>query len=535
MLVAASGAAAASAAAAPAPKGERAPRPPQLLPGDAAAAGLDQNPATWLVGARPSRRTAGLARRFDATRVLRAAPIYRVARERASAFAAALKVAGLYGFSEPDYRLGRQAFPAEPALSAGTQWGLGSIGATALTPPPVDGRSPVLGLVDNGFDSSHPEWQGANLGDAGGLTFGDHQNMVASVAGAPANGIGMAGVWPGMRLLLSGAGRDCGTAAAAVDRAVYYGAKVINMSYSLGPSRCWTHLVATNYAYAQGVVLVAAAGNDGVLGDRGTSPGEDPHVITVAALGPSDNSPPWSNANGSVDLAAPGEGVLTAVPSAFDSDGSVNGYTYADGTSFSSPIVAAAAAWVAQERPTLDNTQLTELIRGSARDLGRSGWDPVFGFGAFYLPFALSARAPPRDYLEPNDDIEWVDGRRFQGRDAPVWRGTSTNAFSGTLDALEDPVDVYNFRMRSRSSVRISIRPSYGDPDLEAFSRDAVSVYRSRGFIARSRHTGRTSDTLWLDNSSRRSASGYVSVYPKPGSVLSAGYRLSFKRSRFGG
>jgi subtilase family protein len=531
----ATSAATGGAAAAPAPKGESPPQAPRLLPGDAAAAGLHQNPTSWLVGARPSQRTGAIARRFDATRVLRAAPVYRVARERASAFAAALKAADLYGFSEPDYRLRRQGFPAEPALVAGAQWGLGSIGATAFTPPPVHSKSPLLAVVDNGFDSTHPEWQGANLGDARGLSYGDHQNMVASVAGAPGNGIGMAGVWPGMRLLLSGAGGDCGTAAAAVDRAVYYGAKVINMSYSLGTSRCWTHLVATNYAYAQGVVLVAAAGNDGIIGDRGTSPGEDPHVITVAALGPSDNSPPWSNANGSIDLAAPGEGVLTAVPYAFDSDGAVDGYTYADGTSFSSPMVAAAAAWVSQERPTLDNTQLTELIRGSARDLGRRGWDPVFGFGAFYLPFALTGRAPRRDYLEPNDDLEWVDGRRFQKRDAPVWPGGSATAFSGTLDQLEDPVDVYNFRMRPRSGVRISIRPSYGDPDLEAFDRTAVSVYLRRGLIARSRRPGRRIDTLWLDNSSRRSAAGYVSIYPKPGSVLSAGYRVSFQRVRLGG
>jgi hypothetical protein len=123
----------ATAPAAPLAPGEVPPRAPRLLPGDAAAANLDQSRDTWLVGARPSGRTASIARRFDAKRLLRAAAIYWVDREQAPPFASALKAAGLYEFSEPDQRAHQQSFPAEPAL--GVQWGLASIGATALTPP----------------------------------------------------------------------------------------------------------------------------------------------------------------------------------------------------------------------------------------------------------------------------------------------------------------------------------------------------------------------------------------------------------------
>jgi hypothetical protein len=524
----------ATATAAPAPAGKEAPEAPRLLPGDAAAASVRQSSTTWLVGAHPSRRVAAIARRFEAVRVLRGAPVYRVDRDRAREFAGALKAAGLYGFSEPDQRATRSQFPAEPLLRY--QWALGNIGATSLTPPPVYANSPMLGIVDDGFDFYHPEWGGMHLQVAGQLNNAEaHQNMVASVAGAPANSYGMAGVWPGMRLLLAGVGDlSCSAAARAIDRAVAQEVKVINMSYGF-PGRCWTHLVATNYAYAQGIVLVAAAGNDGIVGDRGTSPGEDPHVVTVAALSPGDGSPVWSNANGSVDLAAPGESVLAAMPAWADPDGNGDGYGYVDGTSFSSPLVAASTAWVRQLRPGLNGTQVTELIRTSVRDLGPRGWDPVFGFGAFHLPTALTARAPRTDYLEPNDDIEWVNGQRFDRADSPVWRGVGSFGFSGTLDQLEDPVDVYNFRMRPRSAVRISIRPSYGDPDLEVYDSNAVSVYRRRGFIIDSRRRGRRSDTVWLDNRSRGSVRGYVSVYPKPRTSLSAGYRLSFKRVRLGG
>jgi hypothetical protein len=486
------------------------------------------------VAATPSPRTAAVARRFNATRLLKAAPVYRVRRDRARAFATALKAAGLYEFSEPNLRARRQSFPAEPAL--GSQWGLANIGATGLTPPPVHAGSPLLGIVDNGVDEgSHPELQGANVYIANALSYGDHQFMVASVAGAPANGVGMAGVWPGMRLLLSGTPLDCAGTVAAVDDAVSFGVKVINMSYGFPERRCYAHLVATNYAYAAGVVLVAAAGNDGSIGYTGTRPGEDPHIITVAALAPDDSSPSWSNANDSIDVAAPGQAILAAVPYAFDDDGVRDGYSFVDGTSFSSPIVAAATAWVRQARPELDHSQVTELIRHSVRDLGPSGWDRFFGFGAFHLPTALTARAPRRDRLEPNDDIEWVDGRRFERPDPPVWRGRGSFGLSGTLDQLEDPVDVYNARMGPRSSVRISIRPSYGDPDLEVFDSSAVSVYRRRGFVSDSTRRGRRSDVLWLTNSSRRSVRGYVSVYPKRGTRLDAGYRVSFRRVRYRG
>jgi hypothetical protein len=509
------------------------PRAPRLLPGDAAAATVGQAPDDWLVGARPSRRTNGIAHRFAAQRLLAAAPVYRVERDRARAFVAALEAEGLYTFSEPDQRAIRAQFPAEPLL--GFQWALRNIGATTLTPPPVTSRSPKLGIVDDGFDLSHPEWGGMQLEIAGRIHPGDgHQNMVASVAGAAANGVGMAGVWPGMRLVLSGiSGLTCSAAARAVDQAVAHHVKVINMSYGF-PGRCWTHLVATNYAYASNVVLVASAGNDGILGDRGTSPGEDPHIITVAALAPDDGSPVWSNANDSVDLAAPGEDVLAAMPAFADPDGNGDGYGYVSGTSFSAPLVAASTAWVRAERPRLDASQVTELIRYSARDLGPRGWDRVFGFGAFYLPRALTARAPESDYLEPNDDIEWVNGTWFQRPDSPVWRGGGTVALDGTLDQLEDPVDVYNFRIRPRSGARISIRPLYGNPDLEIFGPNAVSVYRRRGFIVDSRRRGRRTDAVWLDNSGRRAARGYVSVYPAVRSSLSAGYRLSFRRVPLG-
>ena len=78
------------------------------------------------------------------------------------------------------------------------------------------------------------------------------------------------------------------------------------------------------------------------------------------------------------------------------------------GTSFSTPIVAAAAAWVWTLRPTLDVTQIFDLLRQSARDIGPPGFDSASGFGIVDIPAALAADAPRRDPDEPNDDVDQV-------------------------------------------------------------------------------------------------------------------------------
>ena len=70
-----------------------------------------------------------------------------------------------------------------------------------------------------------------------------------------------------------------------------------------------------------GAVPVAAAGNEFEDGNPLEFPASLPHVITVSAIGPDEKATGFSNASGAVDLSAPGVGILTAVPAAFDPDG----------------------------------------------------------------------------------------------------------------------------------------------------------------------------------------------------------------------
>src|SRR5216117_1577641 len=118
-------------------------------------------------------------------------------------------------------------------------------------------------------------------------------------------------------------------------------------------------------------LLVAAAGNDFLEGNAQHSPASLPHVLTIGATDEQNHSSFFSNRSLAVDLAAPGENIPVAVPTWE----SASGYGQGDGTSFSAPLVAGAAVWVWTRRPELDVTQLFDLMRWSATDIGGPGFD----------------------------------------------------------------------------------------------------------------------------------------------------------------
>jgi hypothetical protein len=434
-------------------------------------------------------------------------------------------------FSEPDWRVRRQAFPADPLF--GDQWGLWATGASSLDPPQVGPNSPLLGMVEGGFDASHPDLQGVALSGTQTDDPDDlmHGTAVSSVASAPANGVGMTGVWPGARTLVVASGGGCASTVRALGRADEAGAAVVNMSYGFDGGGCFAHFVATQQLFGHGVVLVAAAGNEFLEGNpQDSNPAVDPHVITVAGLNPDLSSAYFSNENNAIDVSAPATDVLAAVPATLDQDGVPDGYQVVEGTSLASPMVAAGAAWVKALRPGLHHTQLTDLVRYSAVDMGRRGYDPRFGFGRFDLPRLLSARAPAIDPFEPNDNVSWINGKYFAAKDPPIYRGRAVR-FPARIDALEDPVDTYRVVLRPRRAVRITARVTYGDPVLEAYNGWVKTIYGNRGLIDRTDRRGRRTEVLEVANPYRRGRVVFYVVLSTWRS-LDAGYRLSLRPVR---
>ena len=216
------------------------------------------------------------------------------------------------------------------------------------------------------------------------------------------------------------------------------GRTVINLSLA-GPGFSESEYEAVMSAVKRGALVVAAAGNDFARGNPRDYPGAYPHVLTAAATGKTDQPSIVLDREHAVDLAAPGESIAVPHPT----DPTI--WKTVAGTSFSSPIVAAAAAWLWTVRPDLDAGQVAEMLRESARDINSPGFDDRTGYGLVNLPAALTAPTPPKDLLEPNDDIDQVAaGRLFAAGSTPLTTQAKRSVrISASLDQNEDPEDVY--------------------------------------------------------------------------------------------
>ena len=141
-----------------------------------------------------------------------------------------------------------------------------------------------------------------------------------------------------------------------------------------------------SYLVNQGTIVVAAAGNSN--SSTASYPASSPKAIGVGALDRDSSTTKASfsnyNASGStktgnnnVDLVAPGY-VYTA-----SWNSSTDGHTYSEtqGTSFSSPIVAGAAALWKQAHPSGTVDEFKTDLWNSCVDIGTSGWDTTFGYG----------------------------------------------------------------------------------------------------------------------------------------------------------
>jgi len=213
------------------------------------------------------------------------------------------------------------------------------------------GAGVSVAVIDSGIDKNHPDLT-ANL--AGGINFVSknwrkpadpndwddaygHGTHVAGIIAAADNEIGVVGVAPeaalyAVRVLNKTGSGYVSDVIAGIQWAVNNDMDIANMS--LGSDDHVESLqVACDAAAAAGVILVAAAGNDGAEVDY---PGAYDSVIAVAATDAGDGCPSWSSMGSAVVIAAPG----VAVPSTYK-DG---GYATASGTSMAAPHVAGTLA-----------------------------------------------------------------------------------------------------------------------------------------------------------------------------------------------
>lgn len=425
------------------------------------------------------------------------------------------------------------AVAQDPLVGSGAQDWLGRVVPSGLTPPD---RLPPIAIIEDGFDREHPEMQGGWVverrpgrrpadpsDEAAGI---EHGTAVASIIGAPRDGRGMEGVLPGARVWVYGTSRLCPDVAAAVRQAVRDGARVVNVSGGFeSAGACGQLRDAVAFAYGSDVLVVASAGNNRPR-QRWVQPGSDWHVLTVGAVNHLDQTTSFSQQNISMDLTAPGEGVLAAVPVWADLDGVADGYSRLDGTSFSAPMVAAAAAWLMAVRPRWSADQVAYALRYSARDLGRRGWDRAYGWGMLDIAAALRARPPLHDPLEPNEDIRWVTGRAGFAPDPALLGRKRRDALRARLDVAEDPYDLYRVSVPIGRGARITVRSPSIAVDLRVFRPSARFVGQRGTLVARSTRPGLRDEQVTIVNNGARQPA-LVEVRARRGRSLAGTYTLT--------
>ena len=245
-------------------------------------------------------------------------------------------------------------------------------GETGVDANGSDKRSNGLDDDDNGYID---DWQGWNMviGDNNaGDTQGHGTHLAGIIAAGVDNAVGIAGVAPNARILPVKALDDTGfgtyaQVAEAITYAVDMGARVINLGFS-GTGSSELLQAAVDYAIAQNVLVVAAAGNSG--NSVPNYPAGYAGVVAVSAVDNNGYWAPFSASGDYISLSAPGIGIL--------STGLGGSYRPATGTSQAAAHVSGVAALLAGQAQFSNRDYLrTALLLGAARSR-RSGHRPLF-------------------------------------------------------------------------------------------------------------------------------------------------------------
>ncbi len=262
----------------------------------------------------------------------------------------------------------------------------------------------LIAIVDTGLDLSHPDL--ATKVYSSGYDFANdddeadddhwHGTHVAGIAAADTgNSLGIAGVAWNCKLLpvkVTDASGD-GYYSWIIDGiiwAVDQGADVINISMGGEYNDAFLE-DACKYAYDHGVVVVAAAGNDGGAGVLYPAAYDD-YVLAVAASDYDDEIVSWSNYGPQVDVAAPGVYILSTAPRAYVGTGNPP-YLFASGTSMAAPHVSGLAALIKSLKPGLSVADVMNVIRYTADDVNAAtapGLDDHAGYGRVNMERALT-------------------------------------------------------------------------------------------------------------------------------------------------
>jgi thermitase len=275
-------------------------------------------------------------------------------------------------FAEPNYVVSAAFDPNDPYRSS--QWALSKINAPQAWELSQGTSTIKIAIIDTGVDLDHPDLAskidgGFDFVNNDAVADDDHghgTHCAGLAAAATNNGLGVAGVGFNSHIIpikvlgANGSG-STSTIAAGIEYAVNAGAKVISLSLG-GPSNSSAMNDAVNYAWSNGVIVVAAAGNSNT--SAMFYPAASTNAIAVGATDQNDAKASFSNFGTWVDVAAPGVSLLSTY---------LNGqYLNMSGTSMATPVVAGLAALLWED---LGSATAPSVVRNKLE----STCDPIAG------------------------------------------------------------------------------------------------------------------------------------------------------------
>jgi serine protease len=323
-------------------------------------------------------------------------------------------------FVEPDAVMHTQMVPNDPQYS--NQWGLTSNLKPGITTAGIraesawditQGSGSVIAIVDNGI-TSHSDLNSnivpgydftySNRGGSGsnpGITTEKckvswHGTHVAGIAAALTNnGIGIAGVAPAAKVVPVRALDACGDGylSDVADGITWAAggsiptvpananpAKIINVSLGGDGACSATFQDAIDFATKQGAVVVSAAGNT-TIDTKLFQPANCFNVIAVGATTSLGAKASFSNFGLGVDVAAPGNSIVSTYNNGTSAPGS-EGYATLSGTSMAAPFVTGVVALAQSVAPTpLTFAEMRTLIQQNVQPFGSNTLTQPIGAG----------------------------------------------------------------------------------------------------------------------------------------------------------
>lgn len=357
--------------------------------------------------------------------------------QNVDAFIRELEASGAIEYAEKKPIYETTLTPNDPFHNATQAWGLFKIQAEQAWNITTGSASIVVATVDNAIQITHPDlvnqiWTNpgeipnngidddgnGRIDDVNGYDVGDNDNNpnppttafnhgthVAGTTGAQTNnGTGVSSIGFGITIMPVKATKNSSGSNSVTNGydGIFYaansGADIINCSWG-GTGFSTTGQNIVNFAWNNGSIVVAAAGNDNTNNDNTPHyPSNMTNVISVASSTTNDSKSSFSNYGNTVDITAPGSNIISTVPN--------NTYASLSGTSMASPLVSGLLGLMKSLNPTLPNTTLINCMYSSADNIdavnpsfiGRLGAGRINALAALQCVSATLSNPPIADF-----------------------------------------------------------------------------------------------------------------------------------------